>query len=406
MLDTVRIRKDFPILQQKINDYPVIYFDTAATAQKPKMVSDAIYKFYCEENASVHRSIHQLGEVVTENYEKARICVSNFINAKKDKEIVFTRNTTEAINLLANVFVKKHCKSGDEIIISAMEHHSNIVPWQLLAESSGINLVVIPISKVGELLLDEYKKLFSAKTKLVSIVHTSNTLGTINPVKEIIEIAHQHKVPVLLDAAQAVTHQKIDVQDLDCDFLAFSGHKLYGPTGIGVLYGKEELLSELGPYQGGGSMIETVSFEKSTFADIPQRFEAGTPHIAGVMGIKAAIEYVEEIGMHNIAQHEQQLLEYATRLLLQVPGLRIIGNAKTKAAIISFVMDKIHPHDISSYLNHYGICIRAGHHCTMPLMEFFNIPATARVSFAVYNTTEEIDFLYKKLVEMCRFFKV
>jgi len=392
-MDINKIRKDFPILHQEINNNPLVYLDNAASMQKPDCVINKINEFYRTDYANIHRGVHTLSERATIAYENARETVRKFINAASEKEIVFTRGTTEAINLVAQSHGRAHFKVGDEIIISELEHHSNIVPWQMLCDQIGAVLKVIPINDDGELDLEAFQKLLSHKTKLVSLNHMSNALGTINPIKEIIKLAHENNSLVLIDGAQAASHMNIDVQDLDCDFYAFSAHKLYGPTGVGVLYAKADLLECMMPYQGGGEMIKQVSFEKTTYADIPHKFEAGTPNIAGVVGLAEAINYVNSIGLKNIAEHESTLLNHANTLSKDIKGLKIIGIAKEKASIFSFVIDEIHPHDIGTILDNDGIAIRSGHHCAMPLMNRLGLPATARASFAMYNTIEEVDRL-------------
>lgn len=391
LFDVNRIREDFPILQKSIHGKPLCYLDNAATAQKPQSVIDAINNFYLSQNANVHRGVHHLSEVSTKAFEDARIKVKDFINAKSEKEIIFTRGTTEAINLVAYSYGRKNIRQGDEIIITHMEHHSNIVPWQILCEEKNAKLKVIPVNEQGELVIEEFEKLITERTKLIAVVYISNSLGTINPVEKIIRTAHSYKIPVLLDAAQAITHLKVDVQKLDCEFLAFSGHKLYGPTGIGVLYGKENLLEEMPPFLGGGDMIAKVTFEHTTYNELPYKFEAGTSNIAGAVGLGAAIDYINSIGMNNINKHEQKLLEYATSKLKELDEVKIIGTAKDKCSIISFVVNNIHPHDIGTFLDYEGIAIRTGHHCTQPLMHRFNVPATSRASFAMYNTMHEVD---------------
>ena len=391
--DVWRIRKDFPILQQRVHGKPLIYLDNAATSQKPQVVIDTVQRYYLAENANVHRGIHFLSEQATRAYEGARDKVRRFLNASDTREIIFVRGTTEAINLVAQSYGKTFIKAGDEIIISAMEHHSNIVPWQILCEQIGARLRVISFNYYGELLLDEYQRLLNEKTKLVAVVHVSNALGTINPVKPIIEIARRRGIPVLVDGAQAVPHLPVDVQELDCDFYAFSGHKLFGPTGIGILYGKADWLERMPPYQGGGDMISLVTFEKTHYNTLPYKFEAGTPNIADGIGLGAAIDYVTEIGLEAIAAYEHELLTYATEALSAIPGLRLIGTAKEKASVLSFVLDCAHAHDIGTILDREGIAIRAGHHCAMPVMQRFGVPATARASLAFYNTKEEVDAL-------------
>ena len=403
IFDVNKIRKEFPILSKKVHDKNLVYLDNAATTQKPNYVIDKVNDYYTTMNANIHRGVHALSQEATEGFESARIKIKQFINALGKNQIIFTRGTTEAINLVASSYGRKNIKEGDEIIISHMEHHSNIVPWQLLCKEKNVKLRIIPINDNGELIYEEFEKLVNKKTKFISIVHVSNSLGTINPVKEIINYAHQFNIPVMIDAAQAVNHIKVDVQDLDCDFLAFSGHKIYGPTGIGVLYGKVELLEAMPPYQGGGDMISKVTFEETTYNELPHKFEAGTPDIAGAIGLGAAIEFVSKIGIEKINEHENTLLEYATKKVSEIPGLRIIGNAKEKASVLSFVLENIHPHDIGTFLDFEGVAIRTGHHCTQPLMKRFNIPATSRASFAMYNTKEEIDVLVnglKKIIEV------
>ena len=392
-LDVQRVRRDFPILQQEVRGRPLVYLDNAATSQKPHQVIDALTRYYTAENSNIHRGVHYLSELATTKYEATRSTVKRFINAGEEREIVFVRGTTEGLNLVAQSFGRQRVGEGDEVIISTMEHHSNIVPWQMLCEERGARLRVIPINDDGELLLDEYEKLLSPRTKLVSLVHVSNSLGTINPIKRIIETAHAQGVPVAIDGAQAAPHLRLDVQDLDCDFYTFSGHKLFGPTGIGVLYGKAEHLEAMPPYQGGGDMIKSVTFEKTIYNDLPYKFEAGTPHIAGVIGLGAAIDYVEGIGLDRIGAHESELLRYGIERLSAIDGLKLIGTAGHKASILSFVLDGVHPHDVGSILDGEGIAIRTGHHCTQPVMERFGIAATARASLAFYNTKEEIDAL-------------
>ncbi|MBN9616935.1 MAG: cysteine sulfinate desulfinase [Acidobacteriales bacterium 59-55] len=391
--DIERVRADFPILEQRVHDLPLVYLDNAATTQKPRAVIDAISNYYLSYNANIHRGVHQLSQSATDAYEAARKSVQTFLNAEDAKEIIFVRGATEAINLVAQSYGRQHVNSGDEIIVTAMEHHSNIVPWQMLCEEKGAHLRVAPINDAGELLLDEFEAMLNAKTKLVAVVHTSNVLGTVNPVRRIVEMAHTKGIPVLLDGAQAVPHGGVDVRALDCDFYAFSGHKIYGPTGIGILYGKRALLEAMPPYQGGGDMIRSVTFEKTIYNQLPYKFEAGTPDIAGVVGLGAAIEYVNGIGLSDIVAHEEDLLAYGTEALGAIPGLTLIGTAKEKVSVLSFVLEGIHPHDIGTILDRQGIAIRTGHHCAQPLMQRFGIPATARASLAVYNTAQEIDAL-------------
>jgi cysteine desulfurase/selenocysteine lyase len=391
--DAASIREDFPILKQSVYDKPLVYLDNAATSQKPQVVIDAITRYYSMDNSNIHRGVHLLSERATKAYEEARLKVQLFINAADSKEIIFTRGTTEAINLVAGSYGRANVRAGDEVLITAMEHHSNIVPWQILCDEKGARLRVAPINDDGELILEEFEKLVNERTKLVSLVHLSNALGTINPIRAIVEIAHRHNVPVMIDGAQAAPHTKLDVQELDCDFYAFSGHKLFGPTGIGVLYGKASLLDAMPPYQGGGDMIASVTFDKTTYNTLPYKFEAGTPNIAGTIGLGAAIDYVNQIGLDRIARYEHELLEYGTEALSQIPGLRLVGTAKEKAGVLSFVLEGVHPHDVGTILDREGIAIRTGHHCAMPLMQRFGIPATARASLAFYNTKEEIDEL-------------
>ena len=392
-LDIDAIRRQFPVLNRIVKGQPLIYFDNAATSQKPQVVIDALVNYYSGYNANIHRGIHTLAEEATAAFEATRDAVKTFINASSREEIIFTRGTTESINLVAYTWGRQHIKAGDEIIISTMEHHSNIVPWQVLCEEKGAVLKVIPINEEGELLMDEYEKLLNPKTRLVSIVHVSNALGTVNPVKQIIEAAHRTGAVVLVDGAQSSVHLDIDVQEMDADFFAFSSHKLYGPTGVGVLYGKKELLLAMPVFQGGGEMIKEVSFNKTTYADLPYKFEAGTPNIADTIAFKTAIDFINKLGKEKIRQHENELLYYGTEQLQQIPGLSINGRAKEKVSLISFVVDKVHPQDIGILLDNRGIAVRTGHHCAQPLMERCKIPGTTRASFAVYNTKEEIDML-------------
>ncbi|NOQ36951.1 MAG: SufS family cysteine desulfurase [Methylococcaceae bacterium] len=399
-----KIRADFPILEQQIRNKPLVYLDNAASCQKPSQVIDCISNFYRQDYSNIHRGVHTLSQRATDKYEQARTKVKDFINAESEKEIIFVRGTTEAINLIAQTFGKANIREGDEILITAMEHHSNIVPWQMLCEEKGAVLKVAPINKLGELIYDEFEALISDKTKLVSVVHMSNALGTVNPVKKIIAAAHAKNIPVLLDGAQAIPHMSVDVQELDCDFYVFSGHKLYAPSGIGVLYGKQALLEAMPAYQGGGDMIRTVTFEKSTYAPLPHKFEAGTPNIADTVGLGAAVDYLNEVGMDTVAAYEHELLVYATEKAKQIKSLNIIGDAAEKGAILSFTLDNIHPHDIGTMLDSVGIAIRAGHHCAMPVMDFFEVPATARASFAMYNTKEEIDVLMEAIQELINIF--
>ena len=389
------VRRDFPILQQQVHGHPLVYLDNAATSQKPRAVIDAIAHYYERGNANIHRGVHYLSEHATSEHEAARRTVQAFLNATDKREIIFVRSATEGINLVAQTYGRVHVNAGDEVLITAMEHHSNIVPWQILCDEKRAHLRVLPINERGELRLDELPKLLTAKTRIFAFTHVSNALGTINPVKQMIEMAHSRGVPVMIDGAQAAPHIRVDVQELDADFYAFSGHKAYGPTGIGVLYGKRDLLEAMPPYQGGGDMIRSVTFEKTLYNDLPHKFEAGTPDIAGAIGLGAALNYVERLGIGNIAAHEHDLLVYATEVLLAIDGVRIIGTAAQKAAVISFVIEGIHPHDVGTILDREGIAVRTGHHCAQPVMQFFRVPATARASFALYNTRQEIDALAK-----------
>ena len=403
LYDVEKIRNDFPILQTKVHGKQLVYLDNGATSQKPISVIKKAQEYYSSMNSNIHRGVHALSQVSTEAYESARIKIKSFINALGKNEIIFTRGTTESINLVAQSYGRANFQEGDEVIISQMEHHSNIVPWQMICEEKGAKLKVIPINDEGEIIYEEFEKLLTHKTKFISVVYVSNSLGTVNPVKNIIDLAHQNNIPVLLDAAQAVNHFPIDVQELDCDFLAFSGHKIYGPTGIGVLYGKINLLESMPPYQGGGDMIETVTFERTTYNELPYKFEAGTPNIAGAIGLGEAIDYISRVGLENIALHEKYLLDYATEAVSDIPGLKIIGTAKEKVSVLSFVLDDVHPHDIGTFLDFEGVAIRTGHHCTQPVMDRYNIPATSRASFAMYNTKEEIDTLVnglRKIIEV------
>ena len=404
MFDVAKIRGDFPILSRTVYNRPLVYLDNSATTQKPRVVVDSIVREYYSENANVHRGVHFLSQQATDLYEQARGRVRTFINARSDKEIVFTRGTTESLNLVASSFGERFMGEGDEVIISAMEHHSNIVPWQLLQERKGIRLRFIPINDRGELLLDEYEKLFNKRTRIVAVTHVSNVLGTVNPVKQIAAVAHAHDVPVLVDGAQSVPHIAVDVQDMDCDFFVFSGHKVYGPTGIGVLYGKESLLNELPPYQGGGEMIKNVHFEHTEYEDAPLRFEAGTPDYVGAHALAAAIDYVSALGMENIAAHEHSLLAYATERMNCIPGMRIFGQAENKSAVLSFVVGNIHPLDLGTLLDRFGVAVRTGHHCAQPLMERMGVQSMARASFALYNTREEVDTLCESIERITKMF--
>jgi cysteine desulfurase/selenocysteine lyase len=393
--DINSIRNDFPILKSVVNGKPLVYLDNGASTQKPQLVIDAINHYYTSQNSNVHRGVHYLSQIATDAYEVTRRKLKTFINSKEEYEIILTKGTTDSINLVATSFGNAFINEGDEVIISAMEHHSNIVPWQMLCESKKATLKVIPINEAGELDMDAFSKLLNNRVKIISITYVSNTLGTINPVKDIIGLAHANNIPVLLDAAQGVQHIPIDVQALDVDFLAFSGHKMYGPTGVGVLYGKEKWLNAMPPYQGGGDMIKDVSFEKTTYNDLPFKFEAGTPNIEAGVALAFAIDYLNSIGLDKIAQYEHELLDYATEELLDIDGLRIIGTAKEKSSVVSFVVGKIHPYDIGVILDKLGIAVRTGHHCTQPLMALYGIPGTVRASIGLYNTKEEIDTLVK-----------
>ena len=395
--DVEAIRKDFPILRQQMRDHPLVYLDNAATTQKPQLVLDTLARYYAAGNANIHRGVYELSEEATAAYDGARSKVKQLLNAGSSREIVFTRNSTEGINLVAQTFGRQHLKAGDEVLITHMEHHSNIVPWQLLCEQCNAKLRVAPIDETGTLQLDEFERLLGPRTRLASVVHLSTSLGTINPVQAIVEIAHRHGVPILIDGSQAVYHMPVDVQALGCDFYVFTGHKLYGPTGIGVLYGREDLLEKMPPYQGGGDMIQSVTFEKTTYAELPNKFEAGTPHIAGAVGLGAAVDYLHKVGFDGIGSHEADLLAYGTEAIADVDGLRLIGTAAKKASILSFVMEGAHPHDIGTIVDRDGVAIRTGHHCTQPVMERFDIPATARASIAMYNTRDELDALARAL---------
>lgn len=399
LFDVQKIREDFPILSRTMNGKPLIYFDNGATTQKPKQVIDAIVKYYSMQNANIHRGVHRMSQDATSEYENARITVQKHIGAKYEHEIIFTGGTTDSINLLASAFGKKYLNAGDEIVVSEMEHHSNILPWQQLCEEKNAKLKVIPMIDSGELRMDEYKKLLTAKTKLVAITHVSNTLGTVNPVKEMIAIAHSKNIPVFVDGAQAIPHMKVDVQDLDADFYCFGGHKVYAPTGVGILYGKEEWLKKLPNYQVGGGTIKTVSFDKTEYAESPLRFEAGTPNIEGGIALAVALDYINAIGLDKISAYEHELLRYATEKLSAIENLQIIGTAKEKASVISFVVDGIHPLDIGMLLDAQGIAVRTGHHCTQPLVAHYQIPGTVRASFSFYNTKEEIDIFVNAIMK-------
>ena len=391
--DVERIRQDFPALHQQVHGKPLVYLDNAATTQKPQAVIDALTAYYTRDNANIHRGVHLLSERATDAYESARRRIQHHLNAASPREIVFVRQATEAINLVAASFGRKAVGAGDEIVISAIEHHANIVPWQMLCEEKGARLKVVPVDDRGDLIMDEYARLLGPRTRLVAITQVSNALGTITPIEEIIRLAHRENIPVLVDGAQAAPHQAVDVRALDCDFFVFSGHKTYGPTGIGVLYGKEAWLERMPPYQGGGDMIKMVTFEKTTYNDLPYKFEAGTPHIAGAIGLATALDYMTGLGLDRIAAWEHELLEYGTELLQAVPGVRLIGTARRKAAVLSFVLDGVHPHDVGTILDHEGVAVRAGHHCAMPVMDRFGVPATVRASLGLYNTPAELETL-------------
>ncbi len=404
-LDIHKIRADFPILSREVYGKPLVYFDNAATTQKPQCVMDKINEMYTTVNANVHRGVHFLSQAATDEHEASRRTVQEFINATSSNEIVFTRGATESINLVASSFCRDFCREGDELVITAMEHHSNIVPWQLQSDYYGLKLEVVPINAEGELILDELEKKITSRTKLIAVTHISNVLGTVNPIDRIVEIAHRHDIPVLIDAAQSVQHRKVDVREIDCDFLVFSSHKVYGPTGVGVLYGKEKWLDALSPYQGGGEMISSVSFQKTTFNSLPFKFEAGTPDFVGTAALASALRYINSIGLENINLYEHELLRYATEKLLAVSGLRILGNAADKSSVISFLVDGIHPYDMGTLLDKMGIAVRTGHHCAEPLMHELGVEGTVRASLAFYNTKEEIDLLIsgiQRIVEMFR----
>jgi len=403
-LDVEQIREQFPILRTWVRGHELVYLDNAATSQKPQSVIDAIVAYYESGNANIHRGVHYLSEKATEEFEAGRRAVQRFIHAAQSSEIIFVRGTTEAINLVAQTYGRANVGAGDEIVVTAMEHHSNIVPWQMLCQEKGATLRVAPINDQGEVLIEEYEKLLGPKTKLVAIGHVSNALGTLNPVKRMIAMAHAKGIPVLVDGAQAVPHIPVDVQDLDCDFYAFSAHKMYGPTGIGVLYGKQALLEAMPPWQGGGDMISSVTWEKTTYNKVPHKFEAGTPDMAAVAGLKAAIEFLDEVGIDKVAAHEHELLEYATEVVSAISGVRLIGTAAEKAGVLSFVLEDVHPHDIGTILDQEGIAVRTGHHCAQPVMDRFSIPATVRASFAVYNTRAEVDALARGLRKVMEVF--
>jgi cysteine desulfurase/selenocysteine lyase len=396
-LDAASLRKDFPALNQAVHGKPLVYLDNAATSQKPLAVIEAIRKFYLEDCANVHRGVHELSQRATDDYENARVEVQKFLGAADSSEIIYTRGTTESINLVAHSYGRTHLKAGDEVLISAIEHHSNIVPWQMLCEELGARLRVGPINAAGELLMDEFEALLTERTRLVAVTQVSNALGTINPVKRIIELAHKRGIPVLVDGAQAAPHMRVNVRELDCDFYAFSGHKMFGPTGIGILYGKRELLEAMPPYQGGGDMIASVTFEKTTYNTLPYKFEAGTPNIADAIGLGEAVRYLNRVGLERIAAYEHDLLAYATKVVGAIAGVRLIGTAKEKASVLSFLLEDVHAHDLGTILDREGVAIRAGHHCAQPVMDFYGVPATARASLAFYNTREDIDRLVEAI---------
>ncbi len=396
-LDIDRIRADFPILKLKVDGHPLVFLDSAASSQMPQQVIDRLVRYQTSQHANIHRAVHYLSELATAEFEQARHKLQHFINAREDREVIFTSGTTESINLVMHGYGRKFIGPGDEIILTTLEHHSNIVPWQMLAEEKGAKIRVVPINDAGELLIDEYEDLFNERTKFVSVMHVSNALGSVNPVKKMIEFAHARGVPVLIDGAQAAPHMKIDVQDLGCDFYVFSGHKMCGPTGIGILYGKADILERMQPFKGGGDMILSVTFEKTIYNTIPQKFEAGTPPIAAAIGFGAAVDYLSAISLEAIAAHEHALLNYATEQIRLLPGVHIVGNAALKAAVLSFVVEGVHPHDIGTLLNQQGVAVRTGHHCAQPVMQRFKIPATSRASFAFYNTMDEVDTLIEAI---------
>ena len=399
------IKSDFPILSQKINGHELVYLDNAATTQKPKVVIDSINEYYRKTNSNIHRGVHTLSQKATEQYENARNKIANFINSESEKEIIFVRGATEAINLVANSYVRPLLNQDDEIIISQMEHHANIVPWQMICNEIGAKLKILPMNQKGELIVKELENIINEKTKFIAINHVSNSLGTVNPIEHIVKIAHKNKIKILVDGAQAIQHIPIDIRKINADFYCFSGHKIYAPSGIGVLYGKKELLDEMHPYQGGGDMIKSVTFEKTIYNDVPNKFEAGTPNISGAIALGTAIDYVTTLGIENIAKHEAELLEYATKKISKISGIKIIGNAKNKASVLSFVIENVHPHDVGTIMDAKGIAIRAGNHCNQPVMDFYSIPATARASFAIYNNKEDVDKLMESIEKTIEVFK-
>ena len=399
------IKSDFPILSQKINGHELVYLDNAATTQKPKVVIDSINEYYRKTNSNIHRGVHTLSQKATEHYENARNKIANFINSESEKEIIFVRGATEAINLVANSYVRPLLNQDDEIIISQMEHHANIVPWQMICNEIGAKLKILPMNQKGELIVNKLENIINEKTKFIAINHVSNSLGTVNPIEHIVKIAHKNKIKILVDGAQAIQHIPIDIRKINADFYCFSGHKIYAPSGIGVLYGKKELLDEMHPYQGGGDMIKSVTFEKTIYNDVPNKFEAGTPNISGAIALGTAIDYVTTLGIENIAKHEAELLEYATKKISKISGIKIIGNAKNKASVLSFVIENVHPHDVGTIMDAKGIAIRAGNHCNQPVMDFYSIPATARASFAIYNNKEDVDKLMESIEKTIEVFK-
>ena len=399
------IKSDFPILSQKINGHDLVYLDNAATTQKPKVVIDSINEYYRKTNSNIHRGVHTLSQKATEHYENARNKIANFINSESEKEIIFVRGATEAINLVANSYVRPLLNQDDEIIISQMEHHANIVPWQMICNEIGAKLKILPMNQKGELIVNKLENIINEKTKFIAINHVSNSLGTVNPIEHIVKIAHKNKIKILVDGAQAIQHIPINIRKINADFYCFSGHKIYAPSGIGVLYGKKELLDEMHPYQGGGDMIKSVTFEKTIYNDVPNKFEAGTPNISGAIALGTAIDYVTTLGIENIAKHEAELLEYATKKISKISGIKIIGNAKNKASVLSFVIENVHPHDVGTIMDAKGIAIRAGNHCNQPVMDFYSIPATARASFAIYNNKEDVDKLMESIEKTIEVFK-
>jgi cysteine desulfurase/selenocysteine lyase len=400
-----KIKSDFPILNQKINGHDLVYLDNAATTQKPKVVIDTINDYYRKTNSNIHRGVHTLSQRATEHYENARTKIANFINSESEKEIIFVRGATEAINLVANSYVRPLLNQDDEIIISQMEHHANIVPWQMICKEMGAKLIILPINQKGELIISELENIINKKTKFIAINHVSNSLGTVNSIEEIVRIAHVNNIKILVDGAQAIQHIPINMKKINADFYCFSGHKIYAPSGIGILYGKKKLLDEMLPYQGGGDMIKSVTFEKTIYNDVPNKFEAGTPNISGAIALGAAIDYITNLGIKNIAKHETELLEYATEKISKIKGVRIIGNAENKASVLSFVIDNVHPHDVGTIMDAEGVAIRAGNHCNQPVMDFYSIPATARASFAIYNTKEDVDKLIAAITKTIEVFR-